>query len=132
MLRGSLHVLALGTLLAGTAATDAAAGCCRCAIRCAPPAQVQIWGLSPGYVVNQGPVYSGPGFTTWPTFEGESVTFGYPYARYESYPGYRPYPDFYQPVDAGPYFQQRILRRYWPDVAPPQPYPADVRRWPAR
>ena len=108
MLRGSLHLLALGALLAGACATPAAA---RCAIACAPPAHLQIWGLSPGYVVNQGPVYSGPGFTTWPTFEGEQSTLGYPYVRYESYPGYRPFPDFYQPVDAGPYFGRRVLRR---------------------
>jgi hypothetical protein len=126
MFRNSLHLVALGALLAGTAATPAAVGCCGCPTPCAPPAEVQIWGLSPGYVVNQGPVYTGPGFTTEPTYEGESSTVGYPYAAYESYPGYRPFPDFYQPIDRGPYFQRRFYRGYWPDAGLPQPYPADA------
>jgi hypothetical protein len=43
--------------------------CCGCAYTCAPPPQVQIWGLAPSFVVNQGPVYTGPGFYTSPTYE---------------------------------------------------------------
>ena len=48
------------------------------------------------YVVNQGPVYTGPGFTTWPTYEGEASIVGYPYVRYGGYPAYRGYP-YYRP-----------------------------------
>jgi hypothetical protein len=91
-------LLAATAFVAAAAATPAMAGsCCGCAYTCAapaplPPAQVQIWGLSPQFVVNQGPVFSGPGYYTDPTFEGESSTADYPYVGYGGYPRYyRPY-----------------------------------------
>src|SRR6202035_5868898 len=95
MIARSLSLLAL-TAFVSAAATQALAGsCCRCAYTCAlpapvqmRPAQIQIWGLSPTYVVNQGPVYSGPGFYTAPTYEGEASTAGYPYVRYSDYRRY--------------------------------------------
>jgi hypothetical protein len=84
-----LTVLALTALVSAAAATQAMA-CCGCAHTCAPP-QIQVWGLTPSYVVNQGPVYSGPGFYTSPTYEGEVSTVDYPYVGYSDYPRDRPY-----------------------------------------
>jgi hypothetical protein len=95
MFARSLSLLALTTLVAAATATQALAGsCCGCAYTCAPPApaQIQIWGLSPTYVVNQGPVYSGPGFYTEPTYEGEVSTADYPYVGIGVFPRhYRPH-----------------------------------------
>jgi hypothetical protein len=82
MVRHTLSIFAVTALVAAAAITPAAAQCCGCAYTCAPPAQVQIWGVQPGYVVNQGPVYSGPGFYTSPTFEGETLTVDYPGVGY--------------------------------------------------
>jgi hypothetical protein len=90
MLARPLTLLALTAFVSAAAATQAMA-CCGCAYTCAPP-QVQVWGLSPSYVVNQGPVYSGPGFYTSPTYEGEVSTVDYPYVGYSDYPrSYNPY-----------------------------------------
>ena len=86
----SLSLLALAAFVSAAAATQAMA-CCGCAYTCAPPAQVQIWGLTPSYVVNQGPVYTGPGFYTSPTYEGEASTVDYPYVGYGDYPRYHRY-----------------------------------------
>jgi hypothetical protein len=87
MFARSLALLALTAFVAAAAVPPALAGsCCGCAYACAPPPQIQIWGLSPTYVVNQGPVYSGPGFYTSPTYEGEVVRVDYPYVGYSVYP----------------------------------------------
>jgi hypothetical protein len=96
----SLSLFALAAFGAAIASAPAMAGwCCDCGFGCAPPPppQVQIWGLSPVFVVNQGPVYSGPGFYTSPTYEGETLTADYPYVGYRGYPGYR-----YGALPAGP------------------------------
>ena len=110
MVRYKLSLFALTALVA---ATPAAAGCCGgCTYSCAPPsvaievppAPVQIWGLTPSFVVNQGPVYSGPGFYTSPTYEAETLTVNYPHTGY------------YAPFDRGPYdpFRHQIYSPYWP------------------
>jgi hypothetical protein len=95
MFARSLSLLALTAVVAAATATQALAGsCCGCAYTCAlpAPAQIQIWGLSPTYVVNQGPVYTGPGFYTAPTYQGEVSTADYPYVGTGVYPRYyRPY-----------------------------------------
>jgi hypothetical protein len=114
MLARSLSLLALTAFVAAATVPQALAGsCCGCAYTCAPPAQVQIWGLSPSYVVNQGPVYSGPGFYTSPTYEGEALTADYPYV------GNRDYPRYYRPYDdGGRYaepFRHRLYHPYWQD-----------------
>jgi len=129
MFRRSLALLALGFALAAPT-SEAAAGCCSCAMPCGAPAPVTIWGLSPAYGVNQGPVYSGPGYTTLPTYEGEASTYEYPYVGYEG--GYAPYPSYrsYRPYDGGPYvspLRHRFYHGYWRDRAPLQPYPASYR-----
>ena len=107
----SRSLFALAAFAAAAAATPAMAGsCCGCASTCAPPAQVQIWGLAPSFVVNQGPVYTGPGFYTGPTYEGEVSTVDYPYV------GTGDYPRYYRPYDGGPYadpFRHRLYHRYW-------------------
>src|SRR5258708_7461564 len=89
MFARSLSIIALTAVVSAAAATQAVA-CCGCAYTCAPPAQVQIWGLSPAYVVNQGPVFSGPGYYTAPTYEVETLTSDYPYVGYGGFPRYPP------------------------------------------
>jgi hypothetical protein len=128
MFRRSLALLALGLALAAPT-REAAAGCCSCAIPCWAPAPITIWGLSPAYGVNQGPVYSGPGYTTLPTYEGEASTIEYPYVGYEG--GYAPYPPYrtYRPYDGGPYadpLRHHIYHGYW-GAGAPSPYPAAYR-----
>jgi hypothetical protein len=120
MLRGSLYLLALTALLSGAASTPAAAGCCSCAVSCAP-APLTIWGVVPSYGVNQGPVYTGPGYTTLPTYEAEVSTIDYPYVGYESDPVYRAYPP-YLPESVWP----RPLYRY--GFYPPGPRVTTVAR----
>ena len=115
MIRNALSLLALTALAAAGAATPAAAQCCACGYGCAPPAPVevapspvQIWGLQPSYVVNQGPVYTGPGFYTSPTYQAETLTAGYPATGY------------YDPFDRGPYdpFRSQLYSPYWPHLPP--------------
>ncbi len=117
-------LLATTAFVAAAAATPAMAGsCCGCAYICAPPeqippAQVQIWGLSPEFVVNQGPVFSGPGYYTEPTFEGESSTVDYPYVGYGN-------PRYYRPYDGAPSadpFRHRPYHKYWEGVLPARPH----------
>jgi hypothetical protein len=116
MITRSLSLLALAAFVSAAAATQAMAGsCCGCAYTCAPPAQVQFWGLSPSYVVNQGPVFTGPGFYTSPTYEAEESTVDYPYVGTGNYPLYM------RPYDGGPYadpFRHRLYHRYWQGVLP--------------
>ena len=112
MLARSLSLWALTAFVSAAAATQATAGsCCRgCAYTCAPPPQVQIWGLTPSFVVNQGPVYTGPGFYTSPTYEGEVSTADYPYVGYGDYPrNSRP---FYGVTYLDPY-RDRLYRPSW-------------------
>jgi len=124
MFARSLSLLALTAVVAAATATQALAGsCCGCAYSCAPPAQVQIWGLSPAYVVNQGPVYTGPGFYTAPTYEGEVSTADYPYV------GNGVYPRYYRPYDGGPYadpFRHRLYHSYWPGELPVRPHHFEI------
>lgn len=115
MIRTALCLLAFTALAAAGAVTPAAAQCCACAGGCAlpapvevAPASVQIWGTQPSYVVNQGPVYTGPGFYTSPTYQAESLTAGYPATGY------------YDPFDRGPYdpFRSQLYSPYWPHLPP--------------
>ena len=108
MVRHALSIFALTALVSAAATVPATAQCCGCAYSCAPPAQVQIWGVQPSYVVNQGPVYTGPGFYTSPTFEGETLTANYPAVGY------------YDPFDRGPYdpFRHQLYNPYWPHLPP--------------
>jgi hypothetical protein len=124
MITRSLSLLALAAFASAIAAAPAMA-CCGCAYTCAPPAQIlpweiQTWGQSPSYVVNQGPVYTGPGFYTSPTYEGETLTVDYPYVGPFGYPGYRPYPG-YRRYEGGPSiepFRHRLYHPYWQGALP--------------
>jgi hypothetical protein len=126
MIARTLSLLALATFVSAGAATQAMA-CCGCAYICAPPAQVQIWGLSPSYiwgqspsyVVNQGPVFTGPGFYTSPTYEADMLTVDYPFVGPGRYPGY------YRPYDGGAYtapFRHRLYHPYWQGALPAGPH----------
>src|ERR1700692_4698468 len=107
MITRTLSLLALAAFVSASAATQAMA-CCGCVYTCAPPAQVQIWWQSPSYVVNQGPVFTGPGFYTSPTYGADTLTVDSPYVG--RYPGY------YRPYDGGAYtepFRHRLYHPYW-------------------
>jgi hypothetical protein len=118
MITRSLSLLALAAFASAVAAAPAMA-CCGCAYTCAPPVQIQNWGFqnwgfqtweSPSYVVNQGPVFTGPGFYSSPTYEGETLTVDYPYVGPFGYPGY------YRPYNGGPGiepFRHRLYHPYW-------------------
>jgi hypothetical protein len=121
MIARSLSLLAVTAFVSAAAATQALAGCCGCGYTCAPPAQIQIWGLSPTYVVNQGPVLTGPGFYTSPTYEGEQSTVDYPYVG--------EYPSYYRPYDGRPYadpFRHRLYHPYWQGVVPARPHHFEI------
>jgi hypothetical protein len=92
-----LAVMAGAALVAVAAPSALAQGvvCCRVA---APPVAyapaVAPYVSAPYYVVNQGPVYSGPGIFTVPTYIPNSATFApYPYVYT---------PGFYAPRGYGP------------------------------
>src|SRR5262245_40777505 len=101
MLRRSLQVLAIGAVTATAAVSQAAAGsCCSpCWSSCAAPAAfipvvdvVPVY-VAPIYVVNQGPVFTGPGIVTYPGyFDAPVYRAPYPYVAtdyYNPYPRYR-------------------------------------------
>jgi hypothetical protein len=106
MFRRPLQLLALGTVISAAAATQAAAGSCcgGCWSPCVAPAPVVVAPtpvvvqpvvvpVTPVYVVNQGPIYSGPGIMTYPGYfdEWQWPRF-YPYVGVDVYaPLYRPY-----------------------------------------
>ena len=102
MIRRSLQWLALGALTASAAVTQAAAGsCCNvCAAPCVAPVPVvavQPVPVPPVFVVNQGPLYTGPGIMTYPGYfnEWRAPAF-YPYVSVDYYyPAYSPY--YYEP-----------------------------------
>ena len=90
MFRRSIQLLALAaTAAVGTVSSAVAGGpCCVCA---APVA------CEPFYIVNHGPVYSGPGIIVSPA-----------YFELDRWPAYYPYVGrtyWYQPYDGGPYFE---------------------------
>ena len=107
MFRRSLQWLAFGALLAAAPVSQASAGgCCSgCAAPCvlaapvvvaAPIVAVQPVPVLPVYVVNQGPLYSGPGIMTYPGYfnEWRAPTF-YPYVSVDAY--YPAYHAWYRP-----------------------------------
>ena len=90
-----LQLIALGALIVGGVATEASACCGWCAAPCGALAPVVAVGpLPPVYVVNQGPVYSGPSLITYPGyFEALAWPRFYPSVttHYPLYSGYFPY-----------------------------------------
>ncbi|MGH6768251.1 MAG: hypothetical protein ACRECO_04430 [Xanthobacteraceae bacterium] len=85
-----LSIAAIGMLaaLAAPASANAGSPCC-CGMPCAAPAPVVVYSVPrpPIYIVNQGPVYSGPYIYSQPqiVFSGPIADFPY-YA--ESYPAH--------------------------------------------
>src|SRR3954451_2757892 len=80
-----LSVLTAGAALSLAVAGEAAAGCCP-TCRCAPVVvQRVLVPVEPIYVVNQGPVYSGPGpyLNGFGPFVGAIPGPGYPYGRFD-------------------------------------------------
>jgi hypothetical protein len=73
MFRRSLHLLALGAVAALSTGSQAAAGsCCACNASCAPAQVIEVVEApvpppAPFYVVDQGPIYAGPGIVSLPT-----------------------------------------------------------------
>ena len=90
MVRHSLHLLALGAAAALAAGGQAAAGsCCACPAPCATEQVVEVVEArapAPFYVVDQGPIYAGPGIVSFPTTYKHHQSIGaYPYIGH----GYR-------------------------------------------
>jgi hypothetical protein len=123
MFMRSLTLLGLTAIVAAAATPVAAQPCCSCGYVCAqpappappPPPAIQIWGLTPSYGVIQGPVYTGPGYYTGPTYQTEVSTAEFPYAGSS---------DFF---DAGPNvdpFRNNLYHPYWPMLRgfPPRRY----------
>jgi hypothetical protein len=96
-----LSIAALGAIAALSMSVPASAGspCC-CTMACAVPAPVvkvyRPYEVPRIYIVNQGPVYSGPGIYTRPLVVGAPRMAGYPYVgpryRYHGRSYYRPMP----------------------------------------
>jgi hypothetical protein len=84
MIRPSLHLLALGAAATLAAGGQAAAGsCCACEPACATEQVVEVvegYAAAPFYVVNEGPIYAGPGIMSVPTTYKKHQSIGaYPY-----------------------------------------------------
>jgi hypothetical protein len=92
MLRRSLDLLAFAASALLAATTPSLAGGwgwgCGWEVPCLPPAPVYFpvyvpvvlpYAPVPIYVVDQGPVYTGPGIITLPHYEWSPVPVGYPY-----------------------------------------------------
>ncbi len=122
MVKQPLYLVAIGAAVSLGAVTEAAAGgCCPglatdCA--CGPVVVEQVLEpsdlRSPIYVVNQGPVFSGPGPMIWQVEDRAPKAYpgAYPYVGFV-YSGY-PY-GYYRPWIGGPYadpFDHRVVRRY--------------------
>ena len=95
MNRRALSLFALTGLALAAAVTPVAAQCCGCGHACKAPRRIQIWGVQPG-------------FYTWPTYEGETLTVDYPAVGYSD------------PFDHGPYdpFRHQLYNPYWPHLPP--------------
>jgi hypothetical protein len=93
MIRCSFYLFAASGIAALALASPATAGgCCECVPGC-PPAEylpvLELPDATPIYVVNQGPVYTGPGIVSMPMFyKLRTSTAPYPYIGHESYSGY--------------------------------------------
>ena len=106
-----LKLLALGALIAAGAVSEAAACCGYCAAPCGAAVPVVAVGpLPPVYVVNQGPVYSGPSIITYPGyFEALAWPRFYPYVNVDYHFPWYAEPGYYGPVRYGHY--RRPYRR---------------------
>jgi hypothetical protein len=89
MLDHTLRLLAVSACVTMSAATAASAGCCPDAVSpCACPPVVVQQAVAPPFemlIVNQGPVYSGPGsYVTQRNYiEGDQTApYGFPYVGY--------------------------------------------------
>jgi hypothetical protein len=106
--RLSMAALAVAVV---TMALPAHAGspCCCAAPPCLAPAAPMVvyrpYELPPVYIVNQGPVYGGPGIYTKPEIEVLRPMPVYPYVAYD-YPVYR---DAYAPMSQ--YYHHRQTHR---------------------
>ena len=100
MVKHPLHVLAIAAVVALGTATQAAAQCCP-ACDCGPGPR--------SYLVNQGPVFSGPGH--YVAQIPDPAPRKYPYVGFV-YNGY-PY-GYYRPWIGAPYAGPRVTYRYRP------------------
>ena len=104
-----LQMLALGALIAAGAASEAAA-CCGYWVPV-----VAVGPLPPVYVVNQGPVYSGPSIITYPGyFEALAWPRFYPYVNVDYHFPWYAEPGYYGPARYGHYHRpyRRQLEPY--------------------
>lgn len=94
---------AFGFAIAAVSSTQAGACCGACGAPCTAPAPVVVQAPvvvvqpSPYYVVNQGPVYGGPGIVTYPGyFDTWHRPAFYPYVSVDTYAPYAPYYPHYR------------------------------------
>jgi hypothetical protein len=88
MIRHSLHLLAFGAAAALAGGGQAAADpCCGCPAPCAEEQIVEVVEArapAPFYVVDQGPIYAGPGIVSFPTTYKKHQSIGaYPYIGHD-------------------------------------------------
>lgn len=121
-----LRLFAIGAIAMLAGVTQAAAGCCppivpNCGCGPVAPVAPPLAVMPEVYVVNQGPVYSGPGpyVTQRNWIEGDQVApFGYPYVGYVA-PPTAPR-RFYGPDVMRPRGYMRPPLRVYGRAAPPQ------------
>jgi hypothetical protein len=89
MLPHPTKLMMAAALTAAIGATPAAAGgfaCCSCEVGCAPLVAVVPPITTPFYIVNQGPVYTGPGIVVVPGYiEVDTAPATYPYVGRDYY-----------------------------------------------
>ncbi len=118
MVKYPLYLIAVGAAVSFGAVTQAAAGGCCPGCACGPVVVEQVLEPSdlpsPIYVVNQGPVFSGPGpfIRQVPESAPKAYPGSYPYVGFV-YSGY-PY-GYYRPWIGGPYadpINHHVVHRY--------------------
>jgi hypothetical protein len=89
-----MHLLALGAVAAFALGGEAAAGsCCDCPAPCDTEqfGVVESRASAPFYVVDQGPIFAGPGIVSFPTTYKKHQSIGvYPYIGHGYRHGHRP------------------------------------------
>lgn len=98
MVRHSLHLLALAAAAVLAVGGQAVAGsCCACPAPCETEQVVEVVEArapAPFYVVDQGPIYAGPGIVSFPTTYKHHQSIGlYPYIGHGYRSHWRHHPD---------------------------------------
>jgi len=112
MFRRSLYLVAVSAIASMALSSPAAAGgCCECVPACPPAEYIPVLELpevTPIYVVNHGPVFTGPGIVSAPMFyKLRTSTAPYPYIGHEHYYSH---PRVYRRARVVHYQPRRLVR----------------------